>query len=108
MSTESVERFYAALADNDQMRKACFDTVAKAWANAVSAFAADQGFVFSPEDLTEVVASQAAEIGDDELAAIQGGTSFRDPTSLLGKKKAGRPIPGDVLGGLLMNPLFKR
>jgi len=74
MGNDQIDRFYARLAEDEDLQKAYFDAMDRVAVEAVAGFAADNGFGFSADQLAEAWTAASAELSDEELEGVAGGT----------------------------------
>jgi predicted ribosomally synthesized peptide with nif11-like leader len=89
MSKEAVVTFLKAVDENEQLRKELFAKVPAKSSTApkIATFAQEHGFAFTEDELEEEARSHAATkgeaIGEKELDAVVGGTSFARPIGMM-------------------------
>ncbi len=81
-----VDDFFAKLSTDAALQAACSDAMREAGASAVVRLAAESGFTFTAEDLTQAAARQSRELDDQDLGKIAGGMNKSELVQMLSNR----------------------
>jgi predicted ribosomally synthesized peptide with nif11-like leader len=97
MTTESVERFYQLLSEDEKLEEAYWSALEQATHQTIVKLASEHGIAFTPEDLKLAWEAGEAELGDDELDEVAGGTRlYAKPPTRTGDTSRSHRLPGVV------------
>jgi predicted ribosomally synthesized peptide with nif11-like leader len=75
MTTESVERFFLMLSEDETLEEAYWSALEGATHQAIIQLAAECGLEFTTDDLKGVWEAKSAELDESDLEAVAGGTT---------------------------------